>query len=106
MSIQIQARTLQIQKAGARVSPDLAKILGSQFVWDIDRRKRRLVLRSLARNGSQAGRVASAWPVGPRARSRLIALRSAISQLGLDYNKLMGKVFDVKVRGKTLEVQF
>ena len=105
MSIQIQARTLQIQKAGARVSPDLAKILGSQFVWDIDRKKKRLHLRSLTANGSK-GRTSNVWAVGPRARSKLVALRSAISQLGLDYDSLMGQVFDVKVRGKNLEVQF
>ena len=108
MSIQIQARTLQIQAAGARVSPDLAALLGNQFVWNIDRKNKRLILKSLVnKSAASYGRVSKVWSCRPpAARSKLIALRSAIGQLGLDYGKLLGTVYDVKVRGKTLEVQF
>jgi hypothetical protein len=88
------------------VSPDLAALLGNQFVWNIDRKNKRLVMKSLANRGS-VGRVSKVWSCRPPAsRSKLIALRSAIAQLGLDYGKLVGMVYDVKVRGKTLEVQF
>lgn len=106
MSIQIQARTLQIQPSGARLSPDLAELLGNQYKWDIDREKKTLKIIILQRGNGHVGRVAKVWSGNEKARSKLIALRSAIMQMGLDYDALMGKVYDVKVRGKTLEVQF
>lgn len=105
MSIQIQSRTLQIQANGAgRLSPDLA-VMGDKFSWIVDRKKKKLSLLPLAKAEGD-GCTLQAWKCGIRAQSKMIALRSVLSALGLDAAKLRGQVYDVKVRGRILEVQF
>jgi hypothetical protein len=104
MSIQIQPRTLQIQANGAaRLSPDLS-MLGNAFVWDANRKKKRLMLVPAVKEHSPG--TLKAWKAGVRATSKMIAMRSVLAALGLDAEELRGRVYDVRVRGKTLEVQF
>jgi hypothetical protein len=105
MSIQVQSRTLQIQANGTgRLSPDVAAF-GDKFSWIVDRRKKKLSLLPLLSNQGD-GSTLRAWKAGVRAQSKMIALRSVLSALGLDAVKLRGRVYDVKVKGKSLEVQF
>lgn len=109
MSIKVQSRTLQIQANGTgRLSPDLSQ-LGNTFLWTIDRKKKVLKLQLVPNVMKACGEgleTLRAWKAGVRAQSKMIALRSVLSAMGLDADKLRGQVYDVKVRGKTMEVQF
>jgi|SRR5580698_7843932 hypothetical protein len=109
MSIQIQARTMQIQGEGTgRLSPDLAA-MGKAFRWNVDRKSKVLKLTPVdEKEASEADAfgttVLVAWGT-PRSKSKSIALRSVLKALNIEPEKVSGKVYDVRIRGKTLEVQ-
>jgi len=105
MSIVIPNKTIQIQSKGsARLSPDLAEILGESYAYEIDRDKKRIILNGGVARGLRRMRV---WGSNRRkSKSGYIGIGSLLKELKLDPEKLQGKVYDVEVEGKQLVVEF
>ncbi len=86
------------------LSPDIAQ-MSEYFLWELDiaHKKLKLIVSDGHSNGQ---RPMKAWETGIRSKSRRIGLKGIFKNLGIDAKEVKGKVYDVKVRGKTLEVQF
>jgi hypothetical protein len=105
MPIKIEPRTMEIQTKGSgRLSPDLAKLADS-FAWEVDVEKKKLKLNGYgAKDSPDRLRV---WGCNARSRSGWIGLNHILKKkLGLDPEELRGSVYEVKVDGKRLEIQF
>ncbi len=103
MGIRIPTRTMQIQDGAGRLSPDLAEIAEDYFPI-LDRENKKLILDGTKKE--KDGRLQAYRSDKHRAKSRYVSLISQLRNMGLNPDELDGKVYDVKVDGKKLEIQF
>ena len=104
MPIKIPNSTLEIQERGrGRLSPDLVGVSGS-YVWKLDRERKKLILDG--RRTIKGDRL-KVWAARrDKSKSGMISLVSVIRGLGMTPEEMEGKLLDVTVEGKKLEVQF
>lgn len=104
MGIRIPRSTLQIQTKGAgRLSPDLSEI-AEDFVPIPDRENKKLILDG--RKSVEGERLRAYSSQKHHSRSKMISLVSALKDIGLDAYALRNNIYEVKVDGKKLEIQF
>jgi len=104
MGIRIPNNTMKIQTPGVgRLSPDLAGI-AKNYVPVEDKETKKLILDG---NKSAKGQRLRVYHSGKgRSKSGYVSLISALRNMGLNPEELRDQIYDVKVDGKRLEIQF
>jgi hypothetical protein len=86
------------------LSPDLRNY-ADEYAYTVDQKRRRLTLDG--RTNLVGGNRLKVWSANrDKSKSGMISLVSVIRELGLEPERLDGKVFNVSVDGQCLEVQF